>query len=205
MKYSDAVAFIKMYGIEFAEGSVTGNVDEALRVAQYPVALKVLSDDILHKSDKDCIKLNIRDADSLRKAYSEIMANAGNARVDGMLVQKMAKPGLELIVGGRKDAQFGPVILFGLGGIFVEVFKDFSLRVCPIDKSDAMEMISEIKGYPLLVGYRGRKAVDVEAIVELLQKTSKLLYENEQIKEMDLNPVIAYEKGYCAVDVRVIT
>jgi acyl-CoA synthetase (NDP forming) len=204
MKYLDAVALLKMYGIEFAEGSISRSVDEALRVAQYPVALKVLSDEILHKSDKGCVKLNIKDEDSLRKAYSELMANAGNARIDGIFVQKMAKPGHELIVGGRRDEQFGPVILFGLGGIFVEVFKDFSLRVCPIDKADAMEMISEIKGYPLLSGYRGEKPVDMEAIIELLLKTSRLLYDNEKVKEMDMNPVIVYEKGYCAVDVRVI-
>jgi acyl-CoA synthetase (NDP forming) len=204
MKYLDAVALLKMYGIEFAEGSISRSVDEALRVAQYPVALKVLSDDIVHKSDRGCVKLNVKDAESLRKAYSELMTNAGNARIDGILVQKMAKPGHELIVGGRRDEQFGPVILFGLGGIFVEVFKDFSLRVCPIDKADAMEMISEIKGYPLLSGYRGEKPVDMEAIIELLLKTSRLLYDNEKIKEMDMNPVIVYEKGYCAVDVRVI-
>lgn len=205
MKYLDAVALIKRYDVEFAEGSIARNVDEALRVAKYPVALKVLSDEILHKSDRGCVKLNVKDDESLRKAYSELLVNAGEARIDGILVQRMAKAGSELIVGGKKDEQFGPLILFGLGGIFVELFKDFSLRVCPVDKADAMEMISEIKGYPLLCGYRGRKPVDIEAIAELLQRVSKLLYENEQIKEMDMNPIIVYEKGYCAVDVRVIT
>jgi acetyl-CoA synthetase (ADP-forming) len=204
MKYTDAVALVKKYEIEFAEGSIVKNVDEALRVAKYPVALKVMSDEILHKSDRGCVKLNIKDEESLRRAYPELLSNAGGARVDGILVQRMAKPGLELIVGGRRDEQFGPVILFGLGGVFVEVFKDVSLRVCPIDKSDALEMIKEMRAYQLLTGAGGRKPVDIEAIANLLQKASKLLYENEQISEMDINPVIAYEDGYCAVDVRVL-
>ena len=204
MEYVDAVALIKKYDIDFAEGSVVRSVDEALKAAEYPVALKIMSDEISHKSDKGCVKLNVKDEDSLKKAYSEIMSNAGSAKVEGVLVQRMAKPGLELIVGGRRDEQFGPVVLFGLGGIFVEVFKDFSLRVCPIDRNDALEMISEMKAYPLLTGARGTKPVDIEAIADLLQKTSKLLYENKQINEMDLNPVIAYEKGYCAVDLRVL-
>lgn len=203
MEYVDAVALIKKYDIDFAEGSVVRSVDEALKAAEYPVALKIMSDEISHKSDKGCVKLNVKDEDSLKKAYSEIMSNAGSAKVEGVLVQRMAKPGLELIVGGRRDEQFGPVVLFGLGGIFVEVFKDFSLRVCPIDRNDALEMIGEMKAYPLLTGARGTKPVDIEAITDLLQKASKLLYENKQIDEMDLNPVIAYENGYCAVDVRV--
>jgi acetyl-CoA synthetase (ADP-forming) len=204
MKYEDTIALIKKYGITFADSSVVKNVEDAAKVAKYPVALKVLSAEILHKSDKGCVKLNITDEVSLRKAYSEIISNAGGAKVDGVLVQKMAKPGLELIVGGRRDEQFGPVLLFGLGGIFVEVFKDFSLRVCPIEKEDAMEMITEMKAYPLLTGVRGTKPVDIEAVADLLLKASKLLYENEQVKEIDINPVIAYENGYCAVDVRVL-
>jgi len=204
MEYVDAVALIKKYDIDFTEGSVVRSVDEALKAAEYPVALKIMSDEISHKSDKGCVKLNVKDEDSLKKAYSEIMSNAGSAKVEGVLVQRMAKPGLELIVGGRRDEQFGPVVLFGLGGIFVEVFKDFSLRVCPIDRNDALEMISEMKAYPLLTGARGTKPVDIEAIADLLQKASKLLYENKHINEMDLNPVIAYEKGYCAVDLRVL-
>jgi acyl-CoA synthetase (NDP forming) len=204
MRYQDAVALIRKYDINFVEGSVVRTVDEALKVAKYPVVLKIISDEILHKSDQGCVKLDVKDADSLRRAYSEIISNAGNAKVDGVLVQSMAKPGLEMIVGGRRDEQFGPVILFGLGGVFVEVFKDFSLRVCPIDRDDAVGMITEIKAYPLFKGVRGSKPVDIEAIADVLQKVSKLLYENEQINEMDINPAIVYERGYCAVDVRVL-
>jgi len=204
MKYQDAVALVRKYGINFVEGSVVRTVDEALKVAKYPAVLKIVSDDVIHKTDKGCVKLNIEDADSLRRTYSEIVSNAGDAKVDGVLVQSMAKPGLEMIVGGRRDEQFGPVILFGLGGIFVEVFKDFSLRVCPLEEDDALEMIGEIEAYPLFKGVRGSKPVDIEAVVDVLQKVSKLLYENEQIGEMDINPIMVYEKGYCAVDVRVL-
>lgn len=203
MRYEDAVALLRRYGVEFAEGVLTSNVEEAVRFGKYPVALKVISEEITHKTDRGCVKLNVGDEESLRRGYAEVLANAGGARIEGVLVQRMAKPGVELIVGGRRDEQFGPLILFGLGGIFVEVFKDFSLRVCPIDSSDALEMIGEIKAYPILTGARG-KAVDIKAVAELLQRVSRLLYENDGIKEMDLNPVIAYEKGYCTVDVRVV-
>jgi len=203
MKYTDAVALVKRYGVEFLEGVVTRSVEEAVKVAEYPVAVKVISEEITHKTDRGCVKLNIKDEECLRGSYEEVVRNAGGARVEGVLVQKMAKPGVELIVGGRRDEQFGPVVLFGLGGIFVEVFKDFSLRVCPIERNDAVEMMQEVKAYPILAGARGKR-YDVEAVADLLQKVSKLLYENEQIMEMDLNPVIVYERGYCAVDVRVM-
>jgi acyl-CoA synthetase (NDP forming) len=203
MKYTDAVALVKRYGVEFLEGVVTRSVEEAVKVAEYPVAVKVISEEITHKTDRGCVKLNIKDEECLRGSYEEVVRNAGGARVEGVLVQKMAKPGVELIVGGRRDEQFGPVVLFGLGGVFVEVFKDFSLRVCPIERNDAVEMMQEVKAYPILAGARGKR-YDVEAVADLLQKVSKLLYENEQIMEMDLNPVIVYERGYCAVDVRVM-
>jgi acyl-CoA synthetase (NDP forming) len=204
MEYQDAVALIKKYDINFAESSVVKNVDEAIKDAKYPVALKVLSNEIMHKSDKGCVKLNIKDENSLRRAYEEIISNAGGAKVEGVIIQRMMRPGVELIIGGRRDEQFGPVILFGLGGIFVEAFRDFSLRVCPIDKNDALEMIREMKAYPLLTGARGTEPVDIEAIAALLQRVSRLLVENASISEMDLNPVIAYKDGYWVVDVRVL-
>ncbi|MEM3555826.1 MAG: acetate--CoA ligase family protein [Candidatus Micrarchaeia archaeon] len=203
MRYSEAVALVKRYGVEFLEGVVTRSVEEAVKVAEYPVAIKIVSEEITHKTDRGCVKLNIKDEGSLRKNYEEVLRNAGGAKIEGVLVQRMAKPGVELIVGGRRDEQFGAVVLFGLGGVFVEVFRDFSLRVCPIDREDALEMMKEVKAYPILAGARGAK-YDVEALADLLQKVSKLLYENKQINEMDLNPVIVYEKGYCAVDVRVM-
>lgn len=195
------------YGVRVVEESVARSPEEAARVAAkigYPVVLKVVSDEITHKTDRGCVKVNIVNERDLRSAYAQIMHNAGNAKVKGMLVQKMVRKGLELIVGGKKDEQFGPLILFGLGGIFVEVLKDVSVRVCPVSMEEAREMIGEIGGSPLLKGARGTIPVDTEKLARLLVNVSRMLYENQEICELDLNPVIAYENGYLAVDVRVI-
>jgi len=195
------------YGVRVAEEATVKTVEEAAAAAGklgYPVVLKIVSDEILHKSDRGCVKTNIVNEHDLRADYATIMRNAGGARVQGVLVQKMARRGLELIVGGKKDAQFGPLVLFGLGGIFVEVFRDVSIRVCPIAKEDAYEMMDELKGAPLLKGARGTVPVDRERLAHLLVAVSKMLYENQEVCELDLNPVIAYADGYLAVDVRVI-
>jgi acetyl-CoA synthetase (ADP-forming) len=119
-------------------------------------------------------------------------------------VEKMAKQGTETIIGAKRDPQFGPVILFGLGGIFVEIFKDVSFRVAPITKEDAMEMITELKAYPILKGIRGRSPSDVEAVAASLLKVSSMVMDLPEIKELDLNPTIVYEKGCRIVDARVI-
>ncbi|VVC72102.1 Acetate--CoA ligase [ADP-forming] I [uncultured archaeon] len=133
------------------------------------------------------------------------MRNAGKARVQGMLVQKMVKQGIELIIGGRRDPQFGPIVMFGLGGIFVEILRDVSIRVCPVTRAEADEMIDEIKGSPLLHGARGTVPVDTGKLARMLVNVSKMLYENREICEFDLNPVIADAKGVLAVDVRVVS
>lgn len=195
------------HGVRLVQESAARSPDEAARIAAkigYPVVLKVISDEILHKTDRGCIKVNIVNEHDLRTAYAQIMHNAGNAKVKGMLVQKMVKQGIELIVGGKKDEQFGQLILFGLGGIFVEVLKDVSVRVCPITIGEAHEMIDEIKGSPLLHGARGTIPVDTGKLAQLLVNVSKMLDENPEICELDLNPIIAYGDGYLAVDVRVI-
>lgn len=198
---------LKKYDVRVVEESIAKSPDEAVAIAEkigYPVVLKIVSDEIIHKTDRGCVKTNIMNKQELRTAYEQIMKNAGNAKVEGMLVQRMVKEGIELIVGGRKDPQFGPLILFGLGGIFVEILRDVSIRVCPIKMSDAEEMIDEIKGSPLLKGARGTAPVDRKKLAELLVNVSRMLYENEEICELDLNPIIAYKDGYLAVDVRVI-
>jgi len=178
---------------------------KAARKLGYPVALKLISKKFLHKSDKGVLKLNLNNDDELAKAHVELLRNAKGASADGLLVQKMAKPGVELLVGGKTDPQFGPTIVFGLGGIFVEVFRDVSVRVCPITRDDAFDMIHELRGYPLLAGARGRKPVDEKSLIELLLNVSQLLCDHEgKINEFDLNPVIAYEKGCLAVDVRIL-
>lgn len=143
MEYVDAVALIKKYDIDFAEGSIVRSVDEALKAAEYPVALKIMSDEISHKSDKGCVKLNVKDEDSLRKAYSEIMSNVGSAKVDGVLVQRMAKPGLELIVGGGGTSSSARLSYSGSGdirggfqGLLAESMSDRQERCFGDDKRD---------------------------------------------------------------------
>jgi len=207
LSFQKTMDLTKRYGIHLPDYAIATSSGEAVKHASklgYPVVLKVLSEKIVHKTDVGGVKLNLRTAEEVKHAYSEIVKRAGKSRIEGMLVQKMARPGVELLVGGKRDAQFGPVIAFGLGGIFVEVFKDVSLRICPIDKEEARKMIREIKGYPLLRGARGTKPADTEALADLLVSVSNLMTEN-RVKELDLNPVLAYPQGYVAVDARVIS
>ncbi len=175
----------------------------AAKKLRYPVAMKVVSKDILHKSDSGCVKVDLKNEKQVENAYEEIMKNAGEAEVQGMLVQKMARDGVELIIGGKQDPQFGQLILFGLGGIFVEVFKDYSMRVCPIERQDAREMIRRIKAYPILAGARGRKPVNERKLEDLLINVSKFLADADP-REFDLNPIIINHRGYDLVDIRII-
>jgi len=175
------------------------------RKIEKPVALKVISEDIVHKSDSGCLKININDEKGAVAAYKEIVNNAKKqkAKVQGVLLQEMLQ-GNEVIIGVKRDPQFGNVIAFGLGGIFVEVMKDVSLRICPITKKDAEEMIEEIKGKKILEGYRGRKAVNKKKLVEMIVKVSNMAENNSKIKELDLNPVMVDEKNAAVVDARII-
>jgi acetyl-CoA synthetase (ADP-forming) len=180
-------------------------VDTAKKIG-FPVVLKVLSPELTHKSDAGGVKLNLADENAVKKAYDEIVSSAKKVGVtpQGVTVQKMAPPGTELIVGINKDPQFGHVIMFGLGGIFVEIFKDVSLRIVPITERDADEMLNEIKGLPLLKGYRGRPPSDIQKIKDVLLRVSDLTSKHQEIKEMDINPLFAYPNDVLAVDARVI-
>ncbi|MEM2538746.1 MAG: acetate--CoA ligase family protein, partial [Candidatus Methanomethylicia archaeon] len=174
----------------------------------YPVVFKIVSPDIIHKSDVGGVIINIKNEEEAKNAYKKIMDNVKkhnpNAKIVGILVQEMAPAGLEVIIGGIKDPQFGHAIMFGLGGIFVEILKDVTFRIVPITREDAEEMIREIRGYPLLKGYRGQPPVDENAIIEALMKTSKLLMDFPKIEQLDLNPIFAYEKGIKVIDARII-
>jgi len=206
LDFENSVAMLKRYGVRFPDSGTAKSPADAVRIAKklgYPVALKLISKEILHKTDVGGVKLNIMNEKELAAAYSSISSAVPKSKSDGILIQKMAPPGVELLIGGKQDLQFGPVLAFGLGGIFVEIFKDVSLRVCPIDKNDAREMMREIKGYPILAGARRTKPVDEGALIDLLVGMSKLMMENK-IQELDLNPVMAYNKGYLAVDARII-
>ena len=203
--------FLKQAGIPVIETRLARTLKESVLFSQkmgFPVALKIASPDIVHKSDSGGVRLSLNNGSEVRAAYREIMDGVQeknpSASIQGVSVQKMAKPGTEVIVGTSKDPQFGPVIMFGLGGIFVEVLKDVSFRIIPLGRKDALEMIEEIKGYPLLKGYRGKESVDIPALTEIILKISKVMEEHPEIKELELNPIIAYKKGALAVDARII-
>ena len=202
---------LKQAGISVVETKLAKTQKEAVSLSRkmgFPVALKIASPDVIHKSDSGGVKLSLNNVTEVKKAYDEILKKVKkqytNAVVYGVSVQKMARPGTEVIVGTSKDPQFGPVIMFGLGGVFVELLKDVSFRVIPVKRKDAQEMINEIKGYPILEGYRGKDPADISALVEIILKISKLVEENSQIKELELNPVFAYRDKAIAVDARII-
>ncbi|PIV21688.1 MAG: acetyl-CoA synthetase [Deltaproteobacteria bacterium CG_4_8_14_3_um_filter_45_9] len=202
---------LKQAGILVGETKLAKTSKEAVSLSQkmgFPVVLKIVSPDVVHKSDSGGVKLSINSAAEVKKAYDEILKKVRkqfpDAVVHGVSVQKMLQPATEVIVGTSKDPQFGPVIMFGLGGIFVELLKDISFRVIPVEQRDAQEMIQEIKGYPLLQGYRGKEPASIPALVEIILKISKLIEENPQIKELELNPILAYRNKAIAVDARII-
>jgi acyl-CoA synthetase (NDP forming) len=202
---------LKAAKIPVVETKLATSKTEAMELAKkmgFPVVMKIVSPDVAHKSDAGGVKLNIQNATQVGKAYSEILAGVKKhypkAKIVGITVQKMAKQGIEVIIGMTKDAQFGPVIMFGLGGILVEVLKDVSFRIVPMTKRDAGEMITEIKGFPILKGYRGQDPADVPYLEELIVKVSDFVDKNPEIKELDLNPVFAYKSGALAVDARII-
>ena len=193
-------------GISTTGSLVARSDDEAVKFFRSigsPVALKILSPDVIHKSDTGGVKLSLDTEHEVREAYFQIMDSFREKTVMGISVQEMAKPGVEVIIGVTLDPTFGPVMMFGLGGVFVEILKDVSFRSIPLSEYDAEDMIEEIKGYALLKGYRGPTA-DVPALRDLLLKLSDLVMENPEIKEMDLNPVFVYPQGYKVVDARII-
>jgi acyl-CoA synthetase (NDP forming) len=202
---------LKAAGIDVIDTRLARSREEAISISRrfgFPVVLKIASPDIVHKSDAGGVRLGLRTASEVGKAYSQILQairqNYPQARVHGVAVQKLARPGVEVIIGMSKDAQFGPVLMFGLGGVLVEVLKDVSFRIVPLSPRDAAEMIREIKGYPLLEGYRGGEAVDLSYLEELLIKVSDFVEKTPEVMELDLNPVFAYSDGAVAVDARVI-
>ena len=199
------------YGIPVTKFEVAKSEAEAVKFAEaigFPVVLKVVSPDIIHKSDVGGVIVGLKSAGEVRDAYRKILGNVKKHRADakivGVLVQEMAPQSTEIIVGAIKDPQFGPALMFGLGGIFVEVLKDVTFRVAPINEDEAREMITEVRAYPLLKGYRNTPPADIEAIIKILLNTSKLVMDHEEIKEVDLNPIMVYEKGAKTVDARII-
>jgi acyl-CoA synthetase (NDP forming) len=207
----EAKELLKQAGISVIDTKLATSREEALSISRrlgFPVALKIASPDIVHKSDAGGVKLGLRTSTQVGKAYDDIMKaikkQYPGAAIKGVSVQKMARPGVEVIIGMSKDAQFGPVIMFGLGGVLVEILKDVSFRIVPLARRDAREMIREIKGYPLLEGYRGQEPVDVGYLEELILKVSSFVEQHPEVAELDLNPIFAYKDGAVAVDARVV-
>lgn len=193
---------------------VATSAETAISVANrigYPVALKVLSSEIVHKTEADAVRLDIRTESELRSGYDGIIRAAKQlrpeAKIDGVLVQEMVQGGTEVIVGVSRDPLFGLILMFGIGGILVEILRDVALRVLPITRDDALDMIQEIKGYKILQGYRGRPKADVAAIIDVLLKVSRLSVDHKgSLVEMDINPLIVLSEGNGAkaVDLRLV-
>ena len=207
----EAKELLKQAGVNVVDTKLATSREEAISISQqlgFPVVLKIASADVVHKSDAGGVKLDLKTATQAGKAYDDIMKaikkQYPEAKIEGVSVQKMARPGVEVIIGMSKDTQFGPVLMFGLGGILVEILKDVSFRIVPLVRRDAREMVREIKGYPLLEGYRGQEPVDVANLEELILKVSDFVEQHPEVAELDLNPVFAYSDGAIAVDARVI-
>ncbi|WP_297501632.1 acetate--CoA ligase family protein, partial [Thermococcus sp.] len=205
----EAKEILKLYGIPVPDFKVATNEEEAVKFSReigYPVVMKIVSPQIIHKSDAGGVKINIKSDEEAKKAFREIMENARKYKPDadlwGVIIYRLLPLGKEVIVGMIRDPQFGPAVMFGLGGIFVEILKDVSFRVAPITKEEALEMIREIKAYPILAGARGEKPADIEALADVVVKVGELALELPEVKELDINPIFAYEDSTIAVDAR---
>ena len=189
--------------------SSAGAAVEVAKTLGHPVVMKLLSPDITHKSDVGGVILDLGSDKEVKDAYHGMMKfvkqHLPEARIEGVVLQKMAEPGLEVIIGAKLDPQFGHVIMFGLGGIFVEICRDVSFRVTPVDRKMAREMVLEIKGSPIIEGARGREPADLEAIIDVITALSSMLEKNPDITEIDINPLIVYSRGSVAVDARMLT
>ena len=208
-----AKALLACYGIAVPRSVVLSGTDDVRRLPadfRFPVAVKVVSSEILHKSDAGGVRINLRTAADVENAIREMEAlpAIARARVDGWLVDEMAPPGQEVVVGGLRDPNFGPLVMVGLGGIFVEVLSDVAFRICPIKRIDAEEMLQDLKGAAVLSGARGRQPASREAIVDVLLKMGGerglLMQHAGDIREADINPLIVSAKGAVAVDARLI-
>jgi acetate---CoA ligase (ADP-forming) subunit beta len=208
---TEAKAICTKYGIPVTKFKLAKSEAEATTFADqigYPIVLKIVSPNIIHKSDAGGVIVNLKTPEEVTGGYNKIIENVkkykADAKIVGVLVQEMAPQSTEVIVGAIKDPQFGQTIMFGLGGIFVELLKDVNFRVAPITSEDAKEMITQLKAYPLLKGYRNTPPADIDALVAILCNTSHLIMDYPEIKELDLNPIMAYSKGAKTVDARII-
>ena len=207
----EAKQVLEEAGVPVSPARLATTKEDAAKMADalgYPIVLKIVSPQITHKSDVGGVALNLGSAAEVSAAFERIVASAKqhvpDATIEGVAVQRMEKQGIEVIIGMTKDPQFGPVLMFGLGGVMVEILKDVAFRVVPINERDARQMINEIKGKPLLDGYRGSEPADIGKLQELLMKVSSFVEQHPEVAELDLNPVFAYKDGAKAVDARIV-
>jgi acyl-CoA synthetase (NDP forming) len=209
----EAHEVLKAYGFPVLKSHLATNVEEAIAAAEkigFPVAMKIVSPDILHKVDVGGVKVNIQTKAQLRREHKNLMASVKSHKPDaeiwGVFIQKMAGKGKEAIIGMNRNPLFGPILLFGLGGVYVELFKDVSFRIAPLRELGTFRMIKQIRGYKMFDGFRGEPPSDVKSIAECLQRLSQLVIECEEIEELDINPLIVYKKGDGAavVDARIL-
>jgi len=208
---TEAKELLREYGISVPDFKLIKSEDEIVGLAKeinFPIVMKIVSPDIIHKTEAGGVKVGIKDEKEAKAAYQDIIYKVKKykkeAKISGVIAYSMIPQGTEIIIGMMKDPQFGPVIMFGLGGIFVEILKDISFRILPLEERDAEEMISEIKGYQILKGIRGETPKDVKSIRDVLMKISQLVMDNPEIKEIDLNPVFVFNQGIQVVDARMI-
>jgi acetyl-CoA synthetase (ADP-forming) len=198
---------LKAYGFPVVREKLVDSRAGAVKAAKaigLPVVLKGCSAEIAHKTEKKLIEVDLRTLKEVQRAYDGIMERVGSTPLDGILVQEMVKGSRELVIGMIRDAQFGPCVMFGLGGIFTEVLKDVSFRIAPLERRDALEMAKEIKGAPVLGAFRGMAPIDMDLLVSMLINAGKLGLELEAVKEVDVNPLIISGNRPVAVDALVV-
>ena len=207
----EALDIVKLAGIDVPDHILVKSPGEAMEASAeigFPLVMKTASTEAIHKSEAGGVVLGIQGVEEVEENYNNIIANlkreTPSVQISGILLQKQIPETTHLIVGGLHDEQFGPVVMFGMGGVLVELLKDVSFRIAPVSKVEALEMVREIKAYPALSGYRGSKALDIEQIVKTVIIISDLITNISTIKEVELNPLLAYEKNVMAVDARVI-
>ena len=207
----EAAELLLQHNIPYPQHGLAHTPEEAAQIAgvlAFPVVLKIVSRDTLHKSDVGGVMTDLDSADEVRWGFEKITrsveAIVPGTQIEGVLVCQQAPPGIEVIVGGLDDAIFGPTVMFGMGGVFAEVLRDVTFRIVPLERRDAVEMIQEIRGYPLITGTRGKQPCDMNALEELLLNVSQLMLNQPDIEQLDLNPVRLYPSGLLALDVRVL-
>lgn len=207
----DAKEILRLSGVPVPRSHVAKDLRGATEVAEklgYPLALKVVSPDIVHKSDVGGVALGVRNAKELEDKWAEMVLSVADESatsiIEGFLIEEMAPKGAEVIIGAVRDEQFGPLIMFGTGGVSVELMKDVSFRLGPLSKKEAIGMMTEVKGFALLTGYRGDTFKDIEAVSEVILLVSNIMEEVDALKELEINPLFVYERGVMAVDARAV-